>query len=129
MKHNYYVVSFKNGMTVFANTFNESEAVILAQAVMIKNAFTYEVESVRETRYIDDAKLTDFYAQRWDFTGCFVRRWVTVANVSDGYLEDYIDNKFDYFDNSEDIEDLAMEIIDYVKDAKSRRLKEMLISK
>ena len=62
MKHNNYVISFKNGKTVFASAFNETEAIILSQAVMIKNGFTYEVEDVRETRYMDDAKLTDFYA-------------------------------------------------------------------
>lgn len=62
MKHNYYVVTFKNEKTVFASAYNEAEAIILAQACMIKNGMTYEVEEVRETRYIEDAKLTDFYA-------------------------------------------------------------------
>lgn len=62
MKNKYFIVTFMNNKTVFASAFNELEAVILAQAVMIKNAFTYEVESVRETRYDDDAKLANFYA-------------------------------------------------------------------
>lgn len=59
------------------------------------------------------------------FINQLIRRCITLTNVSDGYLEDYIDNKFDYYDDSENIEDLATEIIDYVKDAKSRRLKEI----
>lgn len=62
MKKKYYVVTFYNSRTVFACAFNSSEAVILSQAVMIKNGLTYDIESVRETRYESDRQLTDFYA-------------------------------------------------------------------
>lgn len=61
MKNKYFVITFKNSKTVFASAFNETEAIILAQACMIDNGLTFEVEEVRETRYIEDAKLTDFY--------------------------------------------------------------------
>lgn len=62
MKPNYYIITFKNNKTVFVTAFNETEAIILSQACMIKNGMTYEVKEVRETRYIEDSKLTDFYA-------------------------------------------------------------------
>ena len=53
------------------------------------------------------------------------RRKIKMANVSDSYLEDYIDNKFDNFNDKEDIDDLELEIVEYVRDAKRRRLKEI----
>ena len=60
MNSNYYIITFTNKLTVFASAFNESEAIILAQATMIKNGNTYDVDNVRETRHIEDAKLTNF---------------------------------------------------------------------
>lgn len=62
MKKKYYVVTFYNSKTVFSCAFNSSEAIILSQAVMIKNGLAYDVESMRETHYESDKQLTDFYA-------------------------------------------------------------------
>ena len=42
MKRNYYIVAFKDGKTVFVSCFNEEEAKILAQAVMIRKGLTSE---------------------------------------------------------------------------------------
>lgn len=60
MKQNYYVVTFKNNRTVFTTSYNEAEAIILSQACMIKNGFTYEIDNIRETRYLEDSRLTNF---------------------------------------------------------------------
>lgn len=60
MNKNNYVVKLSNGLTVFVRAFNEREATILSQAIMIKNAYTYDVEIIMETRYSSDAILTDF---------------------------------------------------------------------
>jgi len=58
----YYIVTFTNELTVFTVAFNEKEANILAQAVMIKKGYTYDVENTRETRYMSDIKLANFCA-------------------------------------------------------------------
>lgn len=62
MKHNYYIVTFKNGKTVFASCMNEEEAGILSKAVMIKNGFTRDVKSIMKTTNISDMVDTDFVA-------------------------------------------------------------------
>ena len=62
MKHNYYIVTFENGRTVFTSCFNEEEAEILAKAVMIKNGLTREVKSIKKSTNISDMVDTDFVA-------------------------------------------------------------------
>ena len=62
MKQEHYIVTFKNGRTVFASSFNEEEAKILAQAVLIKNGMTYEVGSIKRTSNLSDMVDTDFVA-------------------------------------------------------------------
>lgn len=62
MKHNHYVVTFKNGKTVFVSCFNEEEAEILAKAVMIRKELTREIESIVKTTNISDMTDTDFIA-------------------------------------------------------------------
>jgi hypothetical protein len=47
MKPLSYIITFKNGKTVFVKSFSKEAAVILAQAVMIKNGLDYEYESIR----------------------------------------------------------------------------------
>lgn len=46
-------------------------------------------------------------------------------NYDDGYLEDYIDNKIDSMENEDDVVCMAETIIEYVRDAKIRRLAEL----
>jgi len=60
MKNNHYIVTFKNGKTVFASCMNEEEAEILAKAVMVKNGFTREVESIIKTTNVYDMKYTNY---------------------------------------------------------------------
>ena len=48
MRHRYYIVTFKNGKTVFARCFNQEEAEILSKAVMIKEGLSREIESISE---------------------------------------------------------------------------------
>lgn len=62
MNQNHYTVTFKNGKTVFSTAFNESDAVILAQAVMIKNGMERIVETIRKSTNISDKADTDFIA-------------------------------------------------------------------
>ncbi len=62
MKRNYYVVTFKDGKTVFVSCFNEKEAKILAQAVMIRKGLTMEVKTVTKTSNISDMTDVDFIA-------------------------------------------------------------------
>lgn len=62
MKHNYYIVTFENGKTVFTSCFNEQEAEILAKAIMIKNGLTREIKSIIKTINITDMTNTDFIA-------------------------------------------------------------------
>lgn len=63
MNHNHYIVTFKNGKTVFVSSlFNEEEAKILAQAVLIKNGMTYEMENIKRTSNLSDMADTDFVA-------------------------------------------------------------------
>ena len=62
MKHNYYIVTFENGRTVFTSCFNEEEAEILAKAIMIKNGLTREVKSIKKSANISDMEDTDFVA-------------------------------------------------------------------
>lgn len=61
MKDKYFIITFSSNRTVFATAFNEKEAIILAQAVMIKNGLTYEVKDARETKCISDITKTNFY--------------------------------------------------------------------
>lgn len=60
MKHNYYIVTFRNEKTVFVSCFNETEAKILAQAVMIRKGLAMEVESIVKTTNISDMTDVDF---------------------------------------------------------------------
>lgn len=62
MKRNYYIVTFKDGNTVFVSCFNEEEAKILAQAVMIRKGLTMEVKSFVKTSNISDMTDVDFIA-------------------------------------------------------------------
>ena len=62
MKHNYYIVTFENGRTVFTSCFNEEEAEILAKAIMIKNGLTREVKSIKKSANISDMEDADFVA-------------------------------------------------------------------
>lgn len=62
MKRNYYIVAFKDGKTVFVSCFNEEEAKILAQAVMIRKGLTMEVKSIVMTSNISDMTDVDFIA-------------------------------------------------------------------
>ncbi len=62
MKYNHYIVTFKNGKTVFVSCMNEEEAEILSKAVMIKNGFTRDVKSITKTTNISDMVDTDFVA-------------------------------------------------------------------
>lgn len=62
MKRNYYIVTFKDGKTVFVSCFNEEEAKILTQAVMIRKGLTMEVKSIVKTSNISDMTDVDFIA-------------------------------------------------------------------
>ena len=62
MKHNYYIVTFENGRTVFTSCFNEEEAEILAKAVMINNALTREIKSIVKTNDLSKMEIVDFVA-------------------------------------------------------------------
>lgn len=62
MKRNYYIVTFKDGNTVFVSCFNEEEAKILAQAIMIRKGLTMEVKSIVKTSNISDMTDVDFIA-------------------------------------------------------------------
>lgn len=62
MKPNYYIVTFKNSKKVFVTAFNKEDALILAQAIMINNAFTRELETIVLTSNISDMTDTDFIA-------------------------------------------------------------------
>lgn len=60
MRKKHFIVTMKNGKTVFTSCDNEEEASILAQSVMIKHGYTREVQSVVETSNISDMTDTDF---------------------------------------------------------------------
>lgn len=60
MKHNYYIVTFENGKTVFTSCLNEEEAEILAKAVMIQSGLTREVKSIVKTNDLSKRKFTNF---------------------------------------------------------------------
>lgn len=62
LKRNYYIVTFKDGKTIFVSCFNEEEAKILAQAVMIRKGLTMGVKSVAKTSNISDMTDVDFIA-------------------------------------------------------------------
>lgn len=62
MKQNYYIVAFENEKTVFVSCFNEEEAKILAQAVMIRKGLAMEVKSIVKTLDISDMADVDFIA-------------------------------------------------------------------
>ncbi len=62
LKRNYYVVTFKDGNTVFVSCFNEEEAKVLAQVVMIRKGLTMEVKSIVTTSNISDMTDVDFIA-------------------------------------------------------------------
>lgn len=60
MKERYYIVTFKNKKTVFSHGFNEENAKISAQALMARKGLSYEVENIKETKYLSDMVDTDF---------------------------------------------------------------------
>lgn len=62
LKRNYYIVTFKDGNTVFVSCFNEEEAKILAQAIMIRKGLTMEVKFIVKTSNISDMTDVDFIA-------------------------------------------------------------------
>lgn len=62
MKQKHYIITFQNKKTVFASAFNEEDAIILAQAIMIKNGMDKGVAIVKETTNISDMADTDFIA-------------------------------------------------------------------
>lgn len=62
MKQNYYIVAFENEKTVFVSCFNEAEAKILAQAVMLRKGLTMEAKSIVKTSNISDMTDVDFIA-------------------------------------------------------------------
>ena len=60
MKHNYYIVTFTNGKTVFATCSNPEDAEILGMAAMIRNGFSKTVKSVRKADGIAEMRTTNF---------------------------------------------------------------------
>ena len=46
MKYRKYIIKFTNGKTVFVRALETEDAVILAQAAMIKNGWTHRVSEV-----------------------------------------------------------------------------------
>ena len=62
MKQKNYIVKFVNGKTVFARAMTEEEATILAQAIMIKNGFTYRVMDIKQVYDSRKKEDTDFIA-------------------------------------------------------------------
>lgn len=62
MKHNYYIVTFYNNMTVFASCMNEEEAEILSKAIMIKNGLSREIKSIVKINDLNRREQTDFVA-------------------------------------------------------------------
>lgn len=62
MRYNYYIVKFKNGFTVFATCGSKKEAEILAQAIMIKQGYDYEIKDITETDDHMDKWNTNFIA-------------------------------------------------------------------
>lgn len=57
---NHYIVTLKNGKTVFTTCISEEDAGILAMACMIKNGLTREVSKIIKTTNISDMADTDF---------------------------------------------------------------------
>lgn len=55
-------MTFKDGKSIFVSCFNEEEAKILAQAVMIRKGLTMEVKSAAKTSNISDMTDVDFIA-------------------------------------------------------------------
>lgn len=51
MKYKWYIVTFKNKKTVLVAAFNAEEATILAQAVMIKHGYTYDVDKIENVEF------------------------------------------------------------------------------
>lgn len=62
MKQKHYIITFQNKKTVFVSAFNEGDAIILAQAIMIKHGMDKSVAIVKETTNISDMADTDFIA-------------------------------------------------------------------
>lgn len=62
MRYNYYIVTFKNGKTVFASCSSEEEARILGMAVMIKRGFDREIESIVEATSLSRMAEVDYVA-------------------------------------------------------------------
>lgn len=62
MKSKHYIVTFTNGKKVYSDAFNEEEATILAQAIMIKFGFTYSVFYIEEVHDKSNMDKVDFIA-------------------------------------------------------------------
>lgn len=62
MKNKWFVITFKNKKTVLVAAFNKEEATILAQAVMIKQGYTYDVEEIEDVEFRYHIPETDYLA-------------------------------------------------------------------
>lgn len=62
MKYKWYIVMFKNKKTVLVAAFNAEEATILAQAVMIKHGYTYDVDKIENVEFRYHIPETDYLA-------------------------------------------------------------------
>lgn len=62
MKYKWYIVTFKNKKTVLVAAFNAEEATILAQAVMIKQGYTYDVDKIENVEFRYHIPETDYLA-------------------------------------------------------------------
>lgn len=62
MKYKWYIVTFKNKKTVLVAAFNAEEATILAQAVMIRHGYTYDVDKIENVEFRYHIHETDYLA-------------------------------------------------------------------
>lgn len=101
MKQNYYIVTFRNEKTVFVSCFNEEEAKILTQAVMIRKRLTMDVKSIVKTSDISD--MADVLLKKIVFIDPIPYRTVDnlyVLEMFKGNMEDMLKKDiFRYNDN------------------------------
>lgn len=62
MKNKWFVVTFQNKKTVLVAAFNTEEATILAQAEMIKQGYTYDVDKIENIEFAFHIPETDYLA-------------------------------------------------------------------
>ena len=55
MRKNHYIVTFTNGINVYAGAFNPDDAVILSKAIMILKGLSNEVALIRKVNANDSA--------------------------------------------------------------------------